>query len=195
MAHLDTFGNPIWGLWTVEGSMGYTTLKAFPPDNAVYAKIEGLANEQDWTVFGLFNAQDGTRLFERGVSVKVQEYHGVKVVYPTISADHLSDGRSTVLLDYYNESRVELAVLDRAGQIQWQRSFAAPSFAIAGTGEIPALIEDPGKGFWLVLSGSQPITTAPNPPVYNHNLTLNVIRLSSQGEVLSSNRAYRPDYQ
>jgi hypothetical protein len=176
LAHLDPLGNPDWGLWTAEGSMGYTSLTASPPDNAVFAKIEGLATEPYWTVFGLFNAQDGTRHFERGVSVKVENLGGASIAYPTVSAAHLSDGRSAVILDYYSEARFEMAVLDRTGQTEWQRAFAAPSFAISGAGQYPRLIEHPGQGFWLIVEGSQ------------LNLSLNIIRLSSQGEVVWSNQ-------
>ena len=185
LARLDALGNVKWGAFAIEGAMGGTTLKAAGPENALYAKIEGLAQEQFWTVFGVFNPLDGTRVFERGVRLSVTNTSSGYLPDPAASADYLSDGRSFVLLDYDSQAKVELAVLDQTGQVEWQKSFVAPSFARwAVQSAKSSLIEYVGSGFLLVVLGSERISTAPNPPVYNTSLTVNLIRLSAQGEVV-----------
>jgi hypothetical protein len=187
VARLDSAGNIEWALWSVEGTMGYTTLKARPTEPLVYAKIEGLAQEEFWTVFGLFNARDGSRVFERGIPVAVDqlgttnspEYFPV----PSSSADFLSDGRSFVIIDP-DDSVVRVAVLDQLGQPQWQRAFSAGSFATSAGGLRSTLIEYPGQGFWLLVESSQPISTQPNPPATNNAATLNLLRLDNNGQLL-----------
>ena len=83
-----------------------------------------------------------------------------------------------------NQPSVSVAVLDATGQPQWQRSFAAPSLAVAANRGPSRLIEYPGHGFWLIVLGSQRLSTVPNPPAVNTALTLGIVCLSTAGELI-----------
>jgi hypothetical protein len=182
---LSAAGEVDWAVWAVEGEMGYTTMKAHPEEPLVFAKVEGLAAEEFWTVFGVYSARDGTPVFERGVRVMVNGSQGHYMPDPVPSVDYLSDGRSAVLLDAGPIVRV--AVLGRDGTVEWQKAFSSmveSSFDMAGRGLHSTLVEDPGRGFWLIVEGSKKITTAPNPPAVNAAVTFNVIRLSGAGEIV-----------
>jgi hypothetical protein len=191
VVRLDLGGDIISALWSTEGVQGITTFQAHPTEPLIFTQIEGLAEEEFWTVFGVFKASDGTPVYQRGVRVTVdQSKEGSYFPDPVPRVIYLRDGRTAVLMDG-NGPVVRVAVLDPAGQPQWERTFGSlvtPSFTAAGLGPHSVLIEAPDGGFWLIVAGSQKITTEPNPPPINYAVSLNVIRLTSTGEHLWAKR-------
>jgi hypothetical protein len=184
---LNQAGEIDWALALTEGPMGVSSVKVHPTEPLLFAKIDGLATEEYWTVFGVFNGQDGKPVFEIGVPLIVDQTpaDGYYFPEPSLNVEYLSDGRCSIVMQG-DGGIVRVAVIDPTGQPQWQRAFAGANsaFSIAGRGLHSALIEDPGRGFWLIVTGSQKITTQPNPPPINFAVTLSILRLSSTGDLV-----------
>jgi len=98
-----------------EGATGVSAVKAHPTQPLLFAKIDGLATEKYWTVFGVFNGRDGTPVFETGVRVIVDQ-----IVEGSIPRSKCQCGlpeRRTVWVVMESGSVVRVGVIDATARL------------------------------------------------------------------------------
>lgn len=178
VARLSDQGDCEWGLTTYGPARGEILLETHPTEPIALALMEGLVDEEFWTVFGAFDGRTGTRRWERGIRVvqnKINEF--VVLPHPFVSVKFLPSGAVTVVVDDHRSS-VRAGVFGASGDALWQKEFVSPTLAETTSKSWNAVVlEDPTSGYWVLLRGNEENNGMPTQ-------VLHLVRLSSDGTVL-----------